>query len=90
MHTKMQVYKAVVVSALIYSLETCILYRRHIRRLTAVQLCHLRLVLGIRWQEYVPNVEVLRRAYMLSIEALLVSANIRWAGRIKIAQVHNV
>ena len=80
--TKIEVYRAVVVSALTYSLETCTLYRRHMRRLTAIQMYHLRLILGISWQDRIPNVEVLRLAAMTSIEALLVSANIRWAGHV--------
>ena len=43
---------------------------------------HLRQLLGITWRDYVPNVEVLRRAGLPSIEALLASAKIRWAGHV--------
>jgi hypothetical protein len=80
--TKLALYRAVVLPSLMYALEACTLYKRHIRKLTAVQLWHLRQLLGIRWQDYVPNVEVLQRAGMPSIEALLTAANLRWAGHV--------
>ena len=80
--TKMAVYRAVVITVLIYSLETCALYRKQLRKLTSVQLWHLRQVLGVAWQDYVPNVEVLKMADMPSVEALLSAANIRWTGHV--------
>ena len=63
-------------------LESFTLYRRHLKQVTYVQLWHTRELLNIKWHDYVPNVEVLNRADMPSVEALLVSANLRWAGHV--------
>lgn len=80
--TKLSLYRAIVVPTFLYSLEACTLYRRHLRRLTSAQVWHLRQLLGVGWQDFIPNVEILQRANIPSIEALLVSANIRWAGHV--------
>ena len=73
-NTEIKLYKAIVIPTLTYALESCTLYRRHFKRLTDVQLWHTRELLNIKWHDYVPNVEVLNRADMPSVEALLVSA----------------
>ena len=80
--TKCKVYKAVVLPALLYSAETYTLYRAQIRRLEAVQQRHLRRIMGIKWQELVSNVEVLRRANLESVEATLATTQLRWLGHV--------
>jgi len=80
--TKLALYRAVVLPSMLYALETTTLYRRHIRKLTSVQIWQLRQLLNIKWHNYVPNVEVLQRANMPSVEALLTAANLRWAGHV--------
>lgn len=80
--TKCKVYKAIVVPALLYSAETYTLYRKHIRKLEAVQQRHLRRIMGVRWSDYISNVEVLRRAGLHSIEATLANSQLRWAGHV--------
>ena len=80
--TKCKVYRAVVLSSLLYSSETYILYRRHIRQLQRTQMSHLRHLLKIRWQDRVSDVEVRKRAGMPSVEALLTQGQLRWAGHV--------
>jgi len=70
--TKVKVYNTAVLPAL--------LYRRHIRKLTSVQLRHLRHILGIKWQNKIPDVDVLERAKTVSVEALITASQLRWAG----------
>ena len=43
---------------------------------------HLRQILQISWKDHIPNVEVLRRANMSSIEATLTASQLRWTGYI--------
>ena len=43
---------------------------------------HLRQILQISWKDHTPNVEVLRRANMSSIEATLTASQLRWTGHI--------
>ena len=71
-----------VLPALLYSAETYTLYREHIRRLEAVQQRHLRRIMKIKWSDYVSNVEVLRRAGLDSVEAVLTTMQLRWTGHV--------
>ena len=80
--TKCKVYKAIVLRTLLYSAETYTLYRRHFRKLSKVHLRHLRQILRISWKDHIPNVEVLRRANMSSIEATLTASQLLWTGHI--------
>ncbi|CAB3981986.1 Hypothetical predicted protein [Paramuricea clavata] len=72
--TKFAVFRAVILPALLYSMETMPLYRRHFNKLTNFQLRHLRQMLKLHWSDKIPNMEVLRRAGMPSIEALVTKA----------------
>ena len=82
--TKCKVYKAIVFPTLLHSAETYTLYRRHFRSspLSKVHLRHLRQILQISRKDHIPNVEVLRRANMSSIEATLTASQLRWTGHI--------
>ena len=80
--TKCKVYKAVVLPALLYSAETYTLYRGHIRRLEAVQQRHLRRVMNIKSYDRISNMEVLGRAGMESVEAVLAATQLRWIGHV--------
>ena len=80
--TKVKVYSVAVLPCLLYTTECTTLYRKHIKALARVQLRHLRAILKIKWQDHVPDVEVLRRAECVSVEALIASAQLRWAGHV--------
>ncbi len=56
---KMQVYRACVLSTLLYSSEAWSTYAVQERRLNSFHLCCLWRILGICWQERIPNTEVL-------------------------------
>lgn len=80
--TKAKVYSVAVLPCLLYAIECTTLYKRHVRALTRVQLRHLRAILHIKWQDRIPDVEVLRRAKSTSAEALIASAQLRWTGHV--------
>ena len=80
--TKLAVFRAVVLSALLYAIDTMTLYRRHINKLTNFQIRHLRQMLKLQWSDKIPNVEVLKRAEMPSVEALITKAQLRWTGHV--------
>ena len=42
----------------------------------------MRSILGIKWQDHVLNEEVLKRASLPSIEAILLQVQLRWAGHV--------
>ena len=80
--TKLAVYRAVVVSTLLYACETCTTYRRHLKILEQFHQQKLRQILNISWEERKTNVEVLERANMTSIEATILRHQLRWTGHI--------
>jgi hypothetical protein len=57
--TKLKVYKAVVLPSLLYACETWTTYSRHSRQLNHFHLGCLRKLLIIRWQDKIPDTEVL-------------------------------
>ena len=77
---KIQAYRAVVVPTLLYGAETWVLYRKQIRLLEQFHRRCLRSILGIKWQDYVSNKEVVIRASLPSIESILLQVQLRWAG----------
>ena len=77
--TKCAVYRAVVLSALLYGCEAWTLYRRHIKLLGQFhQRCRRRIM--NKWFHRVSNVRVLQLAKMSSMDALLTLSQLRWAG----------
>ena len=80
--SKVAVYRAVVLSSLLYGCESWTLYRRSIRKLDQFHLRCLRRIAGIKWQDRVPNTDVLRTCQMSGIEAPLLRAQFRWAGHV--------
>ena len=80
--TKVKVYSAAVLPCLLYSIECTTLYRRHIKALTRLQLRHLRSILNIKWQDRIPDCVVLRHAHTVSVEALIIVSQLRWAGHV--------
>ncbi len=70
-NTKMKVYQASVLNILLYGSETWTMYIWQERRLNSFHLCCLMRILGITWQDRVPNTEVLDQAKTFSMHALL-------------------
>ena len=80
--TKLKVYKAVVLPTLLYACETWKVYQRHAKKLNHFHLSCLRKLLKIRWQDKIPDTEVLKKAKMQSVHTLLKLAQLRWTGHV--------
>ena len=80
--TKLKVYKAVVLPTLLYASETWTVYQRHAKKLNHFHLSCLRKILKIRWQDKIPDTEVLNKANMQSVHTLLKLAQLRWTGHV--------
>lgn len=65
--SKIQVYKAVVLSTLLYGSESWVLHRKHIRLLKCFHQQCLRSVMETRWQDFKTNTEVLEEGGLPSI-----------------------
>ena len=80
--SKLKVYRAVVLTTLLYGSETWTAYRRHEKQLNHFHLRCLRNLLHIRWQDKVPDTEVLRQTNFPSIITIMRKAQLRWAGHV--------
>ena len=80
--TKVKVYKVVVLPTLLYTCETWTVYQRHAKKLNHFHLSCLRKILKIRWQDKIPDTEVLKKANMQSVHTLLKLAQLRWTGHV--------
>ena len=49
LNTKIKVYRATVLTTLLYGAETWTCYRRHVKMLDAFHMRHLRYLMGIKW-----------------------------------------
>ena len=72
----------VVLTVLLYACESWTVYSRHARKLNHFHTKCLRIILSIKWQDMVPDTEVLTRAGIPSIHTLLQNAQVRWAGHV--------
>ena len=76
--TKILVYKAVILTTLVYGCETWVAYRRHVKVLEQFQQRILRAILGVHWQD-----RILEQADTTSIEAHIVRSQLSWAGHVR-------
>ena len=81
-HTKVQVYKACVLSTLLYGSETWVLHASHEKRLNVFHMRQLRHIMGITWKDKVTNIAVLERAQLPSMFAILKQRRMRWIGHV--------
>ena len=58
------------------------LCRKQIRLFEWFHHCRLHSILGNKWQDYVSNEEVLKRASLRSVESILLQVQLCWAGHI--------
>ena len=80
--TKISVYKAAVVTSLLFGCETWTLKRVHIALLERFHQTSLRKIARIRWFHKVTNYEVLDRCKIGSIQSMVESAVLRWTGHV--------
>ena len=81
--TKILVYKAVILTTLLYGCETWVAYRRHMKVLEQFQQRILRYILGVHWQDRITNASILEQADTTSIEAHIVKSQLSWTGHVR-------
>ena len=80
--TKIAVYLAFVLTALLYSSETWTVYAKHVKQLERFHQNCIRRILCIKWTSFTPDTDVLSKANIPSISALLLRSRLRWAGHL--------
>ena len=79
---KCKVYRAVVLSALLYGAETWTIYRFQVKKLHAFMIRHIRQIMNISWRDRITNVEILKRAGLPSMADMLITKGLRWIGHV--------
>ena len=67
---------------LLYACETWTVYQRRAKRLNHFHTSCLRKLQKIKWQDRIPDTEVLKRAGVQSVHTLLKLAQLRWTGHV--------
>jgi hypothetical protein len=79
---KAKVYRAVVLTTLLYGAETWTIYRQQVKKLHAYMMRQLRDILRISWHDKISNAEILRRTGLPHMSDLLIQKNLRWIGHV--------
>ena len=87
-HTKIIVYRAVVLTTLLYGAESWVIYRRHLQLLESFHQRCLHSILNIHWSDFVSIIEVFEQAEITSMEAMLLKTLLRWAGHVSLMEDH--
>ncbi|VDL91641.1 unnamed protein product [Schistocephalus solidus] len=82
LNTKLKIYKAVVLTIILYGAQTWTVYSIQARRLNHFHHSCLRRILKLRWQDRIPDSEVLERTRILSIRAMMRQVQLRWSGHL--------
>ena len=82
LNTKLKVYRSAVLPTLLYAYETWTVYQRHAKRLNHFHTSCLRKLLKIKWQDRIPDTEVLKRAGLQSVHTFLKLAQLRLTGHV--------
>ena len=77
-----KIYRAIVLSTLLFGAEAWTVYRRQVKKLHAFMIRHLRSIMRITWMDKVTNEELLERTGLPSMEDLLIRKNLRWSGHL--------
>ena len=72
--TKIKVYKAVLFTTMLYGCDSWMVYQRHANHFHSTSLRNL---LGIKWQDKIPDTEVLTQANPPNIHTILMETQLR-------------
>ena len=82
-NTEVRVYQACIPSTLLYGSETWIIYTRQEHRLNTFHMRCLRRILDIKWQDHIPNNDILTPSGVPSVYSLLRQRRLRWLGDVR-------
>ena len=82
-NTKVRIYRACVLSTLLYGSESWTTYMCQERRLNTIHMRCLKRIIGITWQDRIPYSDILDRARIRSMYSLLSQRRLRWLGHVR-------
>ena len=81
-HTKILVYRACVLSTLLYGSESWTLYAHQQRKLNVFHMRCLRRILNVHWSDKITNNKILDMAGIQSLYTILRQQRLRWLGHV--------
>ena len=82
MRVKGKIYRAIVLSTLLYGAEAWTMYRRQVKKLHAFMMRYLHSITRITWTDNVGNKDILEQTGLPFMEDLLIRKNLRWTGHL--------
>ena len=82
LHTKLKVYHACMLSILLYGAETWTTYHKQELKLNSFHLHCLCIMLCVKWQDNVTNLEILQRCNSTPLSSILKQRRLRWLGHV--------
>ena len=79
---KLLAYNAVILSTLLYGLESWPMYRHHLKALDRYHYHCLRQILHISWEDRCMNINILQESNCTSIEAMIIQNQLHWASHV--------
>ncbi len=80
---KVRVYESSVLSVLLYGSKTWLTYRREEHKLNAFHFRCLRQILGLSWQDRVPNTTMLKLTNSSDMYTAIRRRRLRWIGHVR-------
>jgi hypothetical protein len=78
--TKVRIYEACVLSILLYGCESWPTYSHQERRLNTFHLRCLRKIVGVSWEDKVPDVRILEMCHSTNLTTIIRKRRLRWTG----------
>ena len=82
MRVKGKIFRAIVLSTLLYGAEAWTMYRRQVKKLHAFIMRYLRLIMRITWMDIMTNKDLIERTGLPFMEDLLIRKNLRLTGHL--------
>lgn len=82
LNTKIQMYRTVVLSTLLYGSETWTTYRPCLKNLEQFHMRCLRKICGVTWKDKFPNIKILRHCNITNVESIIVLSQLGWSGHV--------
>nr|VZI30224.1 unnamed protein product [Spirometra erinaceieuropaei] len=80
--TKREMYRAVILPTLLYEAGTWTEYKKQARRLNYFHVSCFQKILKPRWQNQIPDTDVLERMGILTIYIMPIQLQLRWSGHL--------
>ena len=80
---KICIYETCVPSSLLYCTETWTTYARNINRINSFHMRCLRKLLKIKWQDKIPDADVLKRSGLTHLRTMIMQKRLKWLGHVK-------